>query len=313
MQAATATGERIASLGDRSSEQIARLGDRSIAAIIDMVAMFLVPFPVIGMWLATQFGGVTSNGFQLEGAPGALAIVLVAAVDFAYLWLFEGLFGTTLGKLVMGLGVRRTTGSRPGLGRSLIRNLLRAIDGIGVYFVGFVIALTSPLHQRLGDRAAGTIVVAVPATPRTRIVAAAAVVCAIALSLAASVVLHAGAPAAAESAPHFARADLGTGQAADGSVVGASDSFASDVPQITCVWEAAGIGTDVPIRSVWVAVNVDGVAAETVLGDRALTGYNVGTFTLSPPSGGFVPGSYRLDLYLGGTLAKSLPFSISKS
>jgi uncharacterized RDD family membrane protein YckC len=313
MQTATATGEQIAPLGDRTGEQIAPLGDRSIAAIIDMVAMFLVPFPVIGMWLSTQFGGVTSSGFQLEGAPGALAIVLVATVDFAYLWLFEGLFGTTLGKLVMGLGVRRTTGSRPGLGRSLIRNLLRAIDGIGVYLVGFVIALTSPLHQRLGDRIAGTVVVNGAAAPRTRIAAAATVVCAIALSLGASLVLHAGAPVTTLSAPHFTEADLGTGQAADGSVVGASDSFASDVSQITCVWQADGIDADVPIRSVWVAVNVDGTAPETVLGDRSLTGFNSGTFTLSPPSGGFAPGSYRLDLYLGGTLIKSLPFSITKS
>jgi len=55
----------------------------------------------------------------------------------------------TLGKLMMNVRVRRVDGGSIGFGKSLIRNLLRVIDAIGLYFVGFLIAILSRLRQRL--------------------------------------------------------------------------------------------------------------------------------------------------------------------
>ena len=55
----------------------------------------------------------------------------------------------------------RTDGSRPGAGQIATRTVLRLIDGIFFYLVGFVAILaTGHRRQRLGDLAAKTTVVA---------------------------------------------------------------------------------------------------------------------------------------------------------
>lgn len=46
-----------------------------------------------------------------------------------------------------------------GFGAAVIRNVLRVVDGLFFYLVGALFALTSPRGQRLGDRAAHTLVV----------------------------------------------------------------------------------------------------------------------------------------------------------
>jgi uncharacterized RDD family membrane protein YckC len=67
--------------------------------------------------------------------------------------------GATLGKLAAGIRVRTKEGQRIGLRASVIRNLMRFIDGIGVYLVGAISIMLTKRNQRLGDLAAGTIVV----------------------------------------------------------------------------------------------------------------------------------------------------------
>jgi uncharacterized RDD family membrane protein YckC len=293
--------------------RIAPLGDRAIAAIVDLILMW-APFAVIGMWTATRFGGVTSNGFQLDGAPGLLTITLTAAVAFLYIWLAEGIFGTTLGKLAMNLRVRTAGGARIGLGRSFARNALRIVDGIGVYLVGLIVALTSPARQRLGDRVAGTLVVQTDGAVATRVTGAAAFVVVLAACVTGAVALHAGAPAAAQVAPQITQAVLGTGRTDDGAIIGQATSFPGNTAAIVCVWRDAGVSNDVAIRSVWVATTVDGVAPNTTIAEKSISGTDSGTFTLSGPSTGVWPaGSYRLDLYIGDALVKSLPYTITKS
>ena len=51
------------------------------------------------------------------------------------------------------------TGSKAGFGRIIGRTLLRPIDAMGGYLVGWLIAVVSTRRQRLGDHAAGTLVV----------------------------------------------------------------------------------------------------------------------------------------------------------
>jgi len=46
-----------------------------------------------------------------------------------------------------------------GLGASVVRNVLRLVDGLSFYLVGALFALASSRGQRLGDRAAHTLVV----------------------------------------------------------------------------------------------------------------------------------------------------------
>jgi len=64
----------------------------------------------------------------------------------------------TLGKLVFGLRVVSLDGTRPSAGALLTRNLLRLID-LALGFFPLVLLVYSPLRQRAGDVAAGTLVV----------------------------------------------------------------------------------------------------------------------------------------------------------
>jgi hypothetical protein len=74
----------------------------------------------------------------------------------------EGLFGATIGKAIVGVRVLKRDGSACGLKPSLIRNLLRIVDGIAIYLVGFIVAIFSKMRRRIGDYAAGTVVVEAP-------------------------------------------------------------------------------------------------------------------------------------------------------
>lgn len=103
----------------------------------------------------------------LADAATALTILLYFALWMGYGILLEGWNrGQTLGKRALGLRVIDIDGLRLGLGQVVVRNLLRAVDLLpGLYGVGGAACLLSPLGQRLGDIAAGTLVVR---TRRTR-------------------------------------------------------------------------------------------------------------------------------------------------
>jgi hypothetical protein len=74
--------------------------------------------------------------------------------------LFETLAsGRTPGKRWTGLRVVRLDGGPVTFTTSAVRNLLRLVDGLLGYAVGVVAILVSVRNQRLGDLAAGTLVV----------------------------------------------------------------------------------------------------------------------------------------------------------
>lgn len=75
-----------------------------------------------------------------------------------YYVLCEGLGGTTVGKLLLGLRVVRIDGRPCGVGAALLRAVLRFVDGM-LFGLPAVLSMREPLNQRLGDRAAGTLVV----------------------------------------------------------------------------------------------------------------------------------------------------------
>jgi len=137
---------------------LAGMGERLVAAILDMIFVGVM-FALAGMATAVRLGGVTDSGFSLNGMPALVTIGITCVGAFLYYWLAEGFFGSTLGKAIAGIQVRRKTGAGCGLKASLLRNVLRIVDGIGVYLVGFFVAILSKMRQRLGDHVAGTAVV----------------------------------------------------------------------------------------------------------------------------------------------------------
>jgi uncharacterized RDD family membrane protein YckC len=129
---------------------LAGLGSRFTAGIIDLAIKTVV---VIGLLLlATRLSGLV--------ATIALA-VLPLLVYIGYDILFETLgAGRTPGKRATGLRVLRADGGAEDGVASLIRNVLRLIDGLPLSYVpGIVSILVTKRNQRLGDLAAGTIVV----------------------------------------------------------------------------------------------------------------------------------------------------------
>jgi uncharacterized RDD family membrane protein YckC len=169
------------------------MGERVVASILDMIFVGIV-FAVAGMATAAQLGGVTDSGFSLNGTPAVVAIAITCIAGFLYFWLAEGLFGSTLGKAIAGIQVRRKTGAPCGIRASLLRNILRIIDGIGVYLVGFFVAILSKTRQRLGDHLAGTVVVESRISKPVRILAALVWLAVLVGGLAAAYVIHRGAP-----------------------------------------------------------------------------------------------------------------------
>lgn len=73
----------------------------------------------------------------------------------------ESLFGASLGKMLCGLCVVRVDGRPLGIGAVVARNVLRLVDVLpGLYLIGGLSVLITTNSQRVGDRWAGTTVVA---------------------------------------------------------------------------------------------------------------------------------------------------------
>jgi uncharacterized RDD family membrane protein YckC len=135
----------------------AGLGIRALALVIDGLSSLVVAIPLA----ASQGGLQASNGSfraELTGVPFLVAVV----AWLAYMTLAEATVGASLGKLLVGVRVRRADAGRLTVVGAVVRNLLRLIDALPYfipYLVGGVAVARSPQRQRLGDRAAGTLVV----------------------------------------------------------------------------------------------------------------------------------------------------------
>lgn len=83
-------------------------------------------------------------------------------MEWFYPVLFEaGKRGATPGKRMLGLRVVQATGSPITFGQAVVRNFLRWVDGMPFFTYGFGMAscLATRRFQRLGDLAAGTVVI----------------------------------------------------------------------------------------------------------------------------------------------------------
>lgn len=131
----------------------------------------LALFYFAGMALAARFGVITESGFGLSLGPALLLVGIVTAVILSYFIFAEAMLGSTLGKFVSQIKVANDAGQRITLLASTIRNLMRLIDAIGFYLVGAISVIVTKRSQRLGDLAAGTVVVRRELGPVPRIAA----------------------------------------------------------------------------------------------------------------------------------------------
>jgi uncharacterized RDD family membrane protein YckC len=105
----------------------------------------------------TQDPGLGGAGLLLL----AIYIGIQLVVEIFYFVFFEVLWrGASPGKRALGLAVVGENGLPVSFTASLVRNLLRAVDALPVsYLTGLVTMLVSEHTRRLGDIAAGTIVI----------------------------------------------------------------------------------------------------------------------------------------------------------
>lgn len=146
---------------------LAGLGSRAVAFLLDTVLRGLLLLCVFlgGLLLSSMIPnhifGETLRGLGRTWIL-ALGFLFYGLVDLGYFLLFEALWsGQTPGKRRQRLRVIKTDGQPVGWLECSVRNILRAVDMLaGIYPVGLVVMFLSRKNQRLGDYAAGTVVIA---------------------------------------------------------------------------------------------------------------------------------------------------------
>jgi uncharacterized RDD family membrane protein YckC len=135
---------------------LAGIGSRFIAAILDF--MLQVTFIVAVAVVLDQTG-------RLEEEADAVGAAIFAIAFFLTFFFYDVLFevrsrGRTPGKRWTGLRVVRTGGRPVTFVPSCIRNVLRLVDILpALYAIGMLFIFFTKRNQRLGDVAAGTLVV----------------------------------------------------------------------------------------------------------------------------------------------------------
>lgn len=143
------------------SYELAGLGSRFLAVSVDMAIQTLI---VIGIFAgaaaaASRTPARLAHGGGTEGV--AIVVAVLFFVFFGYFIAFEAWSnGRTPGKRALGIRVVRDGGYPLDFGGSAIRNLVRVGEiALGFYAVSAVTTILNEQNKRLGDIAAGTIVI----------------------------------------------------------------------------------------------------------------------------------------------------------
>jgi uncharacterized RDD family membrane protein YckC len=136
---------------------VAGLGSRMVAQIVDN--LLAIPLTFVALLLFAAVANLSVSSAQGAAFAGAAGGLFAGFVYFAYFFVAEAVTsGRTPGKRVMGLRVIRVDGSGVDFPAIAVRNVIRIIDVL-VLLVGLVVMFFQPQTRRLGDLAAGTIVV----------------------------------------------------------------------------------------------------------------------------------------------------------
>ncbi|MGH2983540.1 MAG: CPBP family glutamic-type intramembrane protease [Solirubrobacterales bacterium] len=147
----------------------ATLPRRLLAALIDNLTWLIAI-----SWLLAYVPEST-----IEDHPEAFGIAIFVGLSlwFNYFAICEWRWGQTIGKNAVGIEVRAIDRShRLSFGQASIRNLLRLVD---FFLIGWLMIAAGARKQRLGDKAAKTVVLrkppkAIPGAPRPATIAGAA-------------------------------------------------------------------------------------------------------------------------------------------
>jgi uncharacterized RDD family membrane protein YckC len=149
------------------SYELAGVGSRFLALAVDFTIQVAAVLLLVWALFAASTHGATRQ-IALHGSDRvvynltiALVVAIVFLIFFGYFIVFEALWnGQTPGKRMLGIRVVRDGGYPVDFMASLIRNLIRVGEMmLGFYAVSAAVAVFSPMNKRIGDIAAGTIVI----------------------------------------------------------------------------------------------------------------------------------------------------------
>lgn len=148
--------------------EYASLGWRFAAVLVDTVVLFgllIIAMMVYILVLAAQGRIDPQDPAAVQalsrdlGVSDLMANIVVFGALFVYYAVLEGIFGASVGKLVFRMRVVMADGSKPTGGAVIVRNLVRIPEAWLLYIPAGISCLASERRQRLGDRAARTVVV----------------------------------------------------------------------------------------------------------------------------------------------------------
>src|SRR6202022_3659269 len=135
--------------------QVAGLGTRAIAQILDLLI-------VAGILIATYLVAA-GLGAATGSTPVVLLFFVLGAfvVIFGYFWISEAIWsGQTVGKRAFRLRAVGDQGEPLTFAQAGIRNIVRIVDFLPyAYGIGLIVLFANGRGKRLGDLAAGTVVV----------------------------------------------------------------------------------------------------------------------------------------------------------
>jgi len=183
-QSDTPSHELLSPEGVQLHLAIAGPAPRMIAYAIDLVIIALLVVVVLlalfsslpagnalGKWFASllhRTSHAVRPGNPASGTPVHVDGVVIAVFLLAQFGIESGYFicwemltgGRSPGKALVGMRVVQRNGLPIALGNTMVRNVFRIVDLLPAnYIVGLISILVSPSGQRLGDHAAGTLVI----------------------------------------------------------------------------------------------------------------------------------------------------------
>ena len=133
----------------RPGVEFAGIGRRLLAALLDSL-VWIIGGPLVFGWVPVDEDSIVA---------GLLGLAILA-LAFNYFAFCEWRWGQTIGKNALGIRVVRVDRGRMNWNTAAIRNLMRLVDlPLLLIGVGLLLMDRSPRRQRLGDRAAGTVVI----------------------------------------------------------------------------------------------------------------------------------------------------------
>ena len=134
--------------------QVAGLGTRAVAQLVDLLV-------VAGILAAVYLFALAAELARADTFAALVVVIGSFVVIFGYFWVSESLWsGQTIGKKVFRLRAVGDRGEPLTFMQAGIRNIVRIVDFLPyAYGIGLVVLFTNGKGKRLGDLAAGTVVV----------------------------------------------------------------------------------------------------------------------------------------------------------